>query len=99
MDSATIETIKSLGFPIAVALSIGFAFWRVLVWVADRIVVPMMENLKEMTNTNQRIARSLEKIEDNGTNQMKMQNEQMKVLDHLSERISKLEVTAGNCSK
>lgn len=99
MESPVAEIIKSLGFPVSVAIAIGFAFWRVLSWVAQKMVEPMMENLREMTKTNHQISETLREIEENGTSQINLQNSQIKILDHLAERIAKLEVKVEELAK
>jgi hypothetical protein len=38
-----LETIRQLGFPAAILIVFGLAVWRVLVWVGNKIALPVAE--------------------------------------------------------
>lgn len=61
-----VDFIKNVGFPAAVLIFVGVAIWRVLVWVGNKIVLPIkdshVELVKSAQKTNEVNADTLQKI-------------------------------------
>lgn len=61
-----IDVIKQLGVPTGLLIFLGIGLWRVLVWVGNKVVVPIkdahIELVKSAQQTNEINSKTLDKI-------------------------------------